>query len=343
MPRKKALVEPEADAAVGAVAVDAVRPTAAEVLLHLADLERVYHAKARCRWCKGRFRQVYGTQWLCESDACATRQIDNAMQSAGAIDPARPFIYIPTPAQVDLEDNHAKNVLFGGAAGGSKSFGLRWHLYKWCRKIPGYEAILIRQSYPELESTHLLKMFKEQYILGDAKYKNGDRMMVFSNGSFIKAGHCESESDMGKYLSTEYDEIVFDEASTIRPRPLREISSRARSDAARPEVRERGGAWVRYGTNPGGVSALALKTLFITKDPDPSQVKKYHPEHYGFIRADIEDNPYLEDDYEEARLDALDPDRYEQLRHGNWDVASGQFFATFDMAKHVRAIEVPTW
>ncbi len=358
MPRKKAedvplpippqipSAETAAMASAKLAALDLARLEVARSFHHeSANASTIFHKKAICRWCKGRFRvgdtPRAGT-WLCERDECAQRQLTYAQRYDEA-DLESPVIYVPTPFGVDFEESAQKNVLGGGSAGVSKSHTLRWHCYRWCRRIPGYESILIRQSFPELESTHLLRMFREQTLMKGAKYRNGDRQMSFhaDGDSFVKAGHCESESDMVKYLSTEYDGVNFDEASTIKPRPLREISSRARSDAARPEVRARGGGWARYTTNPGGISALYLKSLFITRDPDPMQVKRYHPDHYGTVLGTIEDNPYLEDDYEEARLDTLDPDRYEQLRHGNWDVASGQFFATFDMSKHVINLEIP--
>lgn len=254
----------------------------------------------------------------------------------------RPYIYLPTPAGVELHEATTPNVLFGGAAGGSKSHSLRWDAYAWCRQIEHYSVLLLRRTFPELDRTHLREMFKEAPLLG-ATYKPGERRTVFENGSFIEAGHCESSKDMLKYLSTEYDHIIFDEASTFDEEAIREISSRARS--AKPAVVARGGSFVRFGSNPGGPGALYLSEHFISQKPDPVEYPRYRPEFYHFIRARIDDNPYLSDDYEATRLDPLNDARRRQLRDGDWTVFGSQFFHTWSPTKdghpwHVAVLEV---
>jgi len=234
-----------------------------------------------------------------------------------------PYLYLPTPAQVELHECKALNLLWGGAAGGSKSHGLRWGLYRNALLIPGYEALLLRRSFPELEKTHLRRMARDAVALG-AEYIDSKRLMRFPNGSLIEAGHCENEDDAIKYLSAEYDEIAFDEASTFLSSVILEISSRARS--TKPAVLARGGAFVRMGSNPGGVGALFLRDHYITKSPDLDDYPKYKADEYEFIPARIADNPYLEPDYAEHRLDPLPEARQRQLRDGDWDVFEAQFF-----------------
>lgn len=299
------------------------------------------HPVARCKWCGGEFVRFYRQHFICENKTCADRQIAAALwklEPPTSAD-ASPFLYVPTPVGVELDESRFKNVLFGGAAGGSKSYGLRWNLYRWCMQIAGYQALLIRNTFPELESTHIKMMRKEEGVLGCASYHAGKHALTFdfNNGSSIRLGHCESEADMNKYLSTEYDHIVIDEATLLKPAPIREISSRARSSNI--EVVERGGGWVRMGTNPGGPSHTYLKMLYIDRRPDPRVIQNYHPENYGYIPAKIEDNPYLEADYESARLDNLTPERYQQQRFGNWDIFAGQFFDTWQAERHVVSME----
>lgn len=294
------------------------------------------HPIAQCRWCGGRFVQVYAAQWLCETDACQHRQIAHAT----LIDPrpedgSTPYRWLPTPSQVEVLDSTAPNLLFGGSAGGSKSFGLRWNAYTNCMAIENYEVLLLRRTFPELESTHLIRMDRDADKHSGflpAVYGKQERMLRFHNGSFIRGGHCESESDMSKYLSTEYDEIIFDEASTFKPSVMLEISSRARS--SKPAVIARGGAFVRYGSNPGGPGALFLKDFFISRTPDPDRFTGYRAQDYAFIPAKVYDNPYLDPAYVH-RLNQLEPDRRAQLLDGNWDVFVDQFFGGFSPAIHV--------
>lgn len=297
-----------------------------------------FHPHARCRWCSGRFVRLYDTQWLCESDACQQKQIAHAtLKDPRPEDASSPYLYLPTPAQVELRECKTKKLLWGGAAGGAKSHGLRWDAYFWCAQIEGYEVLLMRRTYPELESTHLLRMERDAKVLG-AKYRSQHRMLEWPNGSFIKAGHCESKSDLSKLLSTEYDDIRIDEASTFEGKLIREIGSRARS--AKPAVVERGGAYFRLGSNPGGVGALYLRDAYITKSLDLDEFPDYDASEYAFIPAKVSDNPFLDPTYEKE-LRQLDRGRREQLLDGSWDVFVGQFFADFSADLHVSAMEAP--
>ncbi len=282
---------------------------------------RVISGHARCRWCGGAFVSVYGFQWLCENYDCAEKQMAHAMMTEIGSAKLSPWLYLPTPFGVEMHEAREQNVLGGGAAGGAKSYTCRWDLYAWCRKIPGYKSLLLRRTFPELDATHLGEMEREQYDMRGAKLAN--RVMSFENGSFVKAGHCDAPKDMSKYLSTEYDDIRFEEASTFEPKIIREISSRART--SNPLVRERGGAWVRLYSNPGNVGSVYLKEHYLDHAPDPLEFPTYDPTRYRFIRARISDNPYLDPDYI-SRLSELDPSRRRQLLDGDWDVFDGQFF-----------------
>jgi Terminase-like family. len=249
-------------------------------------------------------------------------------------------LWVPTPAQVELREATVPNLLWGDSAGVAKSFGLRWNGISNCLDIPNYEVLLLRRTYPELEETHLKDMEREALLMNEhgpmeAVYRKGERRLWFENGSFIKAGHCESESDMTKMLSREYDEIIFDEGSTLIPKTMLEISSRARS--AKPLVVARGGAFVRTGSNPGGIGALYLKDFYIDRKPDPEEYPDYDPNDYGYIPGRLTDNPYLDVRYEK-RLKQLGATRRRQLLAGDWSVFDGQFFA-FDSSIHVAALE----
>jgi hypothetical protein len=48
----------------------------------------------------------------------------------------------------------------------------------------------------------------------------------------------------------------------------------------------------------------------------------------------LDDNPYLDEEYE-STLSVLNRVRYEQLRHGDWTVFSGQFFSEWTPSLHV--------
>ncbi len=258
-------------------------------------------------------------------------------------------LYIPTPKQATFAASTAKFRLYGGAAGGGKSVEARRRLYKKALSIPGFEALILRETFPELERTHLRRMAEEvQWFGGAAEFIESKRLMKFTNGSLIECGHMDDERALQKYLSTEYDEIMADEGSRFDPGRLLELSTRARS--SKPAVLEAGGPWFDVVSNPGGRAAQMLKDLFITKEVDANAypvlagvddkgVPFYNPDQWEYIKATLDDNPYLDPSYE-RQLAVLQPWRYQQLRYGDWDAFAGQFFHNWIDRTHTREVRV---
>lgn len=294
--------------------------------------------------------------WWCLTKACYTKQLAwgvSRLAPGSKLngDPMRKRVsqrlFLPTPKQVVFMSHPAKHRLFGGAAGPGKSMAARWMLYRLCMEIPGYEALILRENFPELDRTHLRRMAVECDLIG-AEFIESKRVMRFpQTKSLIECGHMDDDKALARYLSTEYDHIIPDEASRYDPNRLLELSTRART--SKPEVLRRGGARFDPVSNPGGPAAQMLDDLFIKKQLDPdiypilSKVDEkgepfYKPEEWTYIPATLDDNPYLDPDYPRT-LARLQPWRYEQLRHGNWDVFAGQFF-NWNPRLHVREFSV---
>lgn len=254
---------------------------------------------------------------------------------------------MPTPKQVEFDECPAKYVLYGGAAGPGKSHAARWSLYRRACRIPKFEALLLRRTFPELEKTHLRRMAQEAESVG-ATFTESKRLMTWPNESLIECGHMEDTAAVQKYLSTEYDVIVPDEGATFEPQPLLELSTRARS--SKPQVNANGGAKFWVVSNPGGSASSVLLDLFIDKQPDydtypiladvDSEGRPfYDPIEWAYVPASLEDNPYLDPTYERT-LALLPRWRYDQLRHGDWRVFMGQFFSQFNERRHVKDLGV---
>lgn len=329
------------------------------------------HQSAKCCWCATPLvvGQVLDLRcWLCPTHW--ERQTQYALivkatgkqhaQLLGVPVGTRVCLNVPLPSQVLFEDCAAKNVLWGGQAGPGKSHGVRWWLYKRSLTVPGHEALLLRENWEQLEKTHLRKMAAELPKLGA---KLVDRTAVFPNGSFIDCGHMADAAAVSRYLSTEYGAIVPEEASlypvdTDGNTPLGELSTRARkvyTDLNGKSVRPR----FMPVSNPGGPSAGWLLDMFVEHTPDfekyPALARKYDPAQWSYIPAKLDDNPYQDPEYEDT-LAVLSKWRYEQLRHGDWNVFSGQFFERWQGAKqlpdnswapyHVNDLDIPagcTW
>lgn len=269
--------------------------------------------------------------WWCPTLACTKRQAGWALSVAEG--KGRRWLYAPTPKQTEFHETtrQVRRVLYGGQAGPGKSHAIRWGLYRECLTIPNLNCLLLRRTFKQLESTHLLEMEREQKVIG-AVYRSGDKRMEFPNGSMIQAGHCETTVDAQNYLSTEYDRIAFDELVTFDQGPALEIMSRART--SKEAVLAAGDAQVWAGTNPGGRGALWVKDFFITHAVDRSQFPSYDPSRYGFVEAALSDNPYISENYKRD-LEDLPEMRKRQLLYGDWNAFEGQMFSEWRPEIHV--------
>jgi hypothetical protein len=305
----------------------------------------VVHPFASCCWCSRRLCQVDGI-WWCPTPACAKRQIDHGIATKvtkGRDKGLVQLLYVPTPKQVEFDSCPAKYVLYGGAAGPGKSHAARWALYRRCLRLTNYRALLLRRTYPELESTHLDMMAQEAERIG-AVFTKSERTMSFpQTGAVIRCGHMDDKDAVQKYLSTEYDVIVPDEGSTFDPDALLELSTRART--SKPQVLAEGGAKFWVASNPGGPASAVLLDLFIDHAPDPDKypalATNFKVDDWTYIPATLDDNPYIDPAYMQ-QLATLPKWRYEQLRYGDWRVFSGQFFSQFQQRMHVQAMEPGT-
>lgn len=218
----------------------------------------------------------------------------------------------------------------------------RFGAYRLCLTTPNLSVLLLRKTRPELERTHIRKMRQEQHDIGFTWMEQAKECR-FENGAVIECGHMEDEAAVQKYLSSEYDLIIPEEAVQYPPDPLMELMSRARTSNDR--VKALGGPWVWLPTNPGGPSHHLLKALLIDHAPDieqyPAMAANYKPEQWGYLHATLDDNPYIDPDYEALSLSGLRKARYAQLRHGDWDAAEGTFFEMLSRATHARHVELP--
>ena len=128
---------------------------------------------ASCCWCQRALVKV-DTHWWCPTEACRTRQREYGLGRTGG--GTWYWLYVPTPKQVEFDASPAKYVLSGGAAGPGKSHAARWALYRRALRIPHFEALLLRQTFPELEKTHLRRMAQDARLIG-AEFVESKRLM----------------------------------------------------------------------------------------------------------------------------------------------------------------------
>lgn len=242
-------------------------------------------------------------------------------------------VYRPHPRQRELHRATEPYVLFGGAAGGAKSHGLRWHGIMACLEIPQFRALLLRRQFTELENTHILAVQQEVVARHLATYDAQRHRLKFSTGSILQFGHCNTDADFTSYLSTEWDWIGADEAGEFTPYQLTMLPSRLRG--TRPMRRQ-----MMLASNPGGPSHQFLKDRYIDQcgpRDNPEALKGYRPEEYRFIPSKATDNPSITEDYIE-RLNALPEPQRSMYRDGLWTIPLGNLFQELDAATHYVAV-----
>ncbi len=306
------------------------------------------HDLARCCWCGAPFVQgavaILDLQpWLCQTEACWRRQVAHAMivtvkgRPSAALGGNRRCRFVPLPRQVEaieaVEQSPATFILIGGAAGGSKSKGLREIAHKACMTRTHFRVLLLRRTFKELESNHILEAQLEAPEMG-AECVPSLKIVRYPTGSTLQFGHCETAADAANYLSSEYDLIIFDELVTFEETQFLLISSRARS--TKPGVTPK----VLAGTNPGGPQSHWVRMRFLDKNVDLEQFPDYRPEEWLFIPSKLEDNPYLDRAYERKLL-MLPPALRKAYRDGDWDIFPGQYFPEWRKATHVAALLIP--
>ncbi len=268
--------------------------------------------------------------------------------------PVEQWFYNPAPVAVPFHSSKTPNILFGGAAGGTKSHSARWDAYRHCLAIPEFRAIIMRRTFGELKDNHIDKAHSEAQILdgflgekGRIRHIKDDFEVVFDvhgtgHESKLLFGHCQHVGDEEKYLGNAYDAFYPDEAATFEKKQIIGVAGRLRSSIR--------GIVARLGatSNPGGAHTLWLKDYFIDKlgDKIRQENPRYREERYEFIGAMLYDNPYYMDpdgtytNYEE-RLFSYDRERRRQLLMGDWTALAGQFFPEFDANRHVAALDLP--
>lgn len=219
----------------------------------------------------------------------------------------------------------AKNIAYGGAMGGGKSWAMRRKFVILALNYVRLKLLLLRRTLPELRENHIRPLQGELY--GFVQYKDKETTFIFPNGSIIKLGYCSSENDVYQYQGSEWDVIGFEEATLFTKFQLDFIKSRARN--VRTDFTPR----IYYTCNPGGPGHSEIKRLFIDKE----YVEGENPEDYVFIPAKVYDNEVLmkNDPAYLQRLKALPEELREAFLNGNWDVFSGQYFKEFRREKHV--------
>ena len=230
-----------------------------------------------------------------------------------------------------------KDVLYGGAAGGGKSYAMLVDPLRYAHR-KDHRALILRRSMPELRE--MIDKSRELYpqAFPGAKFREVEKLWNFPSGAKVEFGFLERDADVYRYQGQAYSWIGFDEITHLPTEfSWNYLASRLRTTD--PEIQ----TYLRCTANPGGVGAHWVKRRYIEPSESNTSFTGTDGLTRKFIPAKLADNPYLANDgvYEQM-LKSLPPIQRRQLLEGNWEVAEGAAFVEFDPNVHViTPFEIP--
>jgi phage terminase large subunit len=213
-----------------------------------------------------------------------------------------------------LHDDECEELLFGGGAGGAKSWtGCCWLLFM-CLEYPETRWFIGREELKRItESTLItfLKVASNYGATGTFKYNGQKNFLQFTNGSridFLELKYQPRDPMFERFGSTEYTGGMIEEAGEV--------------DFGAYDVLK-----TRIGRQHNEKYGL-LGKLYMSCNPKKNWLYTtfYQPFKKGallpmqrFLSALVQDNPNIPSDYIERLKRTKDKSKRERLLYGNWD------------------------
>lgn len=259
-------------------------------------------------------------------------------------------IFKPNPGpQTNFLAASEREVLYGGAAGGGKSYAILADPLRYIAH-PQFSGLILRHTTEELRE--LIWKSQEMYpkIYPGIKWSERKMQWQHPSGGKLWMSYLDRDEDVMRYQGLSFSYIAWDEL-TQWPTPFAYNYMRSRLRTAAPDLP----VFMRATTNPGGPGHQWVRKMFIVPsapgksfyatDVETGETLVYPKGHSKeglplfkrkFISAKLADNPYLAEsgDYETMLL-SLPEHQRKQLLEGNWDIAEGAAFSEFNRAIHV--------
>lgn len=222
-------------------------------------------------------------------------------------------------------------VLYGGAAGGGKSFIQLFEALWYAVTFPGSYQLIFRRTFPELERTLITESKKMYPGKPFAKYNQSKHTWTFYNDSIIEFGYLASTDHQFLYQGCEAQCVRFDEATHFTFSQISYLKTRIRQKKKMGYPLA-----LKLSTNPGGVGHMWAKNRFVDPAPPNTFFTVANGEKRIFIPSKVTDNPFINDEYKISLANTEDENLRKMLYDGCWDVFEGAFFSEFSREYHVR-------
>lgn len=258
----------------------------------------------------------------------------------------------PGPQEMFLS-SPADVVIYGGAAGGGKTWGLLLEPVRH-QDNPDFGAVIFRRTYPQItQEGGMWDESADLYPLLGATPNQADHAWTFPSGARVKFAHLQHDKNRLNWKGAQIPLIGFDQLEEFTERQFWYMLSRNRSTSGvRPYLRatcnpvpddDEVGGWLHtligwWIDEESGVpidERAGVVRWFVRVGDDLSwagsaeELRERHPElppeapkSLTFIPAKLEDNPALmqADPQYRANLLALSMVERERLLGGNWKI-----------------------
>lgn len=226
--------------------------------------------------------------------------------------------------------NKFKYLLFGGAAGGGKSFVSLATAVLYCRLFPNSKGFAIRESLPTLKRTTIPTFFKVCPKSFIKSYNQTDQVVKFNNGSqliFFPENYVQ-DKNLTRFDGIEANFFIMEEGQELQKKTFEKCKLRVGRNII-PEMIKQPPPLILITCNP---SPNWTKQIF----HEPFTNGTLSPDHF-YLRALMSDNPSLPESYLEG-LKNLDEITREIFVNGNWEVSDVErpFAYSFNKFKNVK-------
>lgn len=236
-------------------------------------------------------------------------------------------------------------------------------------------GLILRRSLKELEQSHLLKLF-EEYPALRGYYREQKKQLILPNGSSLFFGSAQNEKDIADFCSSEYADILPDEAQEFTQQEMEKLSGSNRC-TSHPDIMSKMVMTFMPSISETGMPPVGLpylKRVFkdgALKGAETNRkwafIQAFGWDNIEWARQALEVDGLSEEDFyswsdEDRRQYFIERSDYGQtlaaltstaLRdawlYGKWDVFQGQYFPNFLPSKHVlstdevKAAVKPPW
>jgi len=258
--------------------------------------------------------------------------------------PGPQTVFMETPADV---------AIYGGAAGGGKSFALLLECMRHVH-VPNFGAVIFRKTFPQITMTGgLWDEAEKLYPLVGGEGLRYRMEFVFKSSARVSFAHMASDADRTKYDGAQIPLIGFDQLEHFSQKQWWYMLSRNRSTCGvNPYIRATCNPspdswlsrmiewWIDQDTGYAIPERSGVIRWFIKQgddlvwaDTERELTQKYKesiPKSLTFIAASVYDNKILLSENPEylANLKALDYVDQERLLRGNWKIkpAAGNLY-----------------